>query len=46
MANIFNMEVYSSPTPSSVYRTFETKLPFFFREIFFYIGFILSIPFR
>jgi uncharacterized SAM-binding protein YcdF (DUF218 family) len=46
MAKVINMEVYSSPTPSSVYRTLETKLPFFFRELFYYIGFIISIPFR
>jgi uncharacterized SAM-binding protein YcdF (DUF218 family) len=46
MAKVFQMEVYSSPTSSSVYQTFNSKLPFFFRELFYYIGFIMSIPFR
>jgi uncharacterized SAM-binding protein YcdF (DUF218 family) len=46
IAKVFNMEVYSSPTPSSVYHTLQTKLPFFFRELFYFLGFIVSIPFR
>jgi uncharacterized SAM-binding protein YcdF (DUF218 family) len=32
--------VYSSPTPTSVYRTLNSKVPFFLRELFFYIGYI------
>lgn len=46
MAKVFNMDVYSSPTPSSVYQSLNSKLPFFLRELFYFIGFILSIPFR
>ena len=39
-------EAYSSPTQTSVYKTFESKIPFFMREVFFYIGYIFSLPFR
>lgn len=46
MANQLGMNVYSSPTPSSVYKSLETKLPFLVRETFFYIGYKLSMPFR
>jgi uncharacterized SAM-binding protein YcdF (DUF218 family) len=46
IAKDINMEVYSSPTPSSVYRTLDTKLPFYLRELFYYIGFLISIPFK
>ncbi|MFD2682675.1 YdcF family protein [Bacillus seohaeanensis] len=46
MAEDLDMEVYSSPTPSSVYKSFTTKLPFFFRELFFYVGYIITLPFR
>lgn len=46
MAGNIGMEAYSSPTQSSAYRTLDTKVPFFFRELFFYVGYILSLPFR
>ncbi|NOU98082.1 YdcF family protein [Paenibacillus sp. LMG 31456] len=46
MAENRGMEVYSSPTPSSAYRSLNSKLPFFLRELFFYIGYIFSLPFR
>ncbi len=46
MAEKTGMEAYSSPTQSSVYKTLDSKIPFFFRELFFYIGYILSLPFR
>jgi uncharacterized SAM-binding protein YcdF (DUF218 family) len=46
MANFLHMEVYSSPTPTSVYRSLNSKLPFLLRELIYFIGFILSIPFR
>jgi uncharacterized SAM-binding protein YcdF (DUF218 family) len=46
MAKDLDMEVYSSPTPSSVYKSYTTKLPFFFRELFFYVGYIITLPFR
>ncbi|MFJ7951856.1 YdcF family protein [Lysinibacillus sp. NPDC096418] len=46
MAKNTGMEAYSSPTQSSVYKTLSSKAPFFLRELFFYIGYILSLPFR
>lgn len=46
MAKHTGMEAYSSPTQSSVYKTLNSKIPFFFRELFFYIGYIISLPFR
>lgn len=46
MAENTGMEAYSSPTQSSVYQTLNSKIPFFFRELFFYIGYMISLPFR
>ena len=46
MAKDAGMKAYSSPTQSSVYKTLKSKVPFFFRELFFYIGYIFSLPFR
>ena len=46
MAKNTGMEAYSSPTQSSVYKTWNSKIPFFFRELFFYMGYIVSLPFR
>jgi len=39
-------EAYSSPTQTSVYKSLDSKIPFFLRELFFYIGYIFSLPFR
>jgi len=46
MAEDLGMKAYSSPTQTSAYRTLRTKIPFFLRELFFYVGYILSLPFR
>lgn len=46
MAKNTGMEAYSSPTQSSVYKTWTSKIPFFIRELFFYTGYIISLPFR
>ena len=46
MAKDFGIESYSSPTPTSMYRSLKTKLPFLAREEFFYIGYWLLRPFR
>lgn len=46
MAKHTGMEAYSSPTQSSVYKTWKSKSSFFLRELFFYIGYIFSLPFR
>ncbi len=39
-------EAYSSPTQTSVYKSLDSKIPFFLRELFFYVGYIISLPFR
>lgn len=46
MAKTIGMEAYSSPTQTSAYQSLNTQIPFFFRELFYYIGFIFSRPFR
>lgn len=46
MTKNIGMEAYSSPTQSSVYKTLNSKVPFFLRELFFYTGYIFSLPFR
>ncbi len=37
IARDLGMTAYSSPTPTSMYRTWKTKVPFLFREEFFYV---------
>lgn len=39
MAETYDMNAFSSPTPTSRYRSFKTKLPFLLREEFYYIGY-------
>lgn len=46
ISKTIGMESYASPTQSSVYKTLNSQVPFFFRELFFYIGYIISLPFR
>ena len=46
IAKTIGMESYTSPTQSSVYKTLSSQAPFLFRELFFYIGYIISLPFR
>ncbi|RBW68832.1 YdcF family protein [Bacillus taeanensis] len=46
MAKNKGMEAYSSPTQTSLYKTLNSKVPFLFRELFFYIGYMLTLPFR
>ena len=41
-ADDLGMTAYSSPTPTSLYRSWKTKLPFLMREEFFYIGYRLT----
>ena len=45
-ANDLGMTAYSSPTPTSLYRSWKTKLPFLMREEFFYIGYRLTRLFK
>jgi uncharacterized SAM-binding protein YcdF (DUF218 family) len=37
MAKDFNLNVYSSPTPTTRYISLNTKLKFLFYELFFYV---------
>lgn len=39
MAEDYEIEAYSSPTPTTRYISMETKLEFLGREVFFYIGY-------
>ena len=39
MARDYGVVAYSSPTPTSMYRTWRTRLPFWAREVFFYVGY-------
>ncbi len=46
MAKDQGMEAYSSPTPTTMYRSVKTKLAFLAREEVFYIGYCLIRLFR
>lgn len=46
MAQNIGMTAYSSPTQSSAYQTVKSQIPFLCREVFFYIGYWASLPFR
>lgn len=39
MAEDYEKNTWPSPTPTTRYRSWKTKLPFLFRELFFYIGY-------
>lgn len=39
LANDMGIDAFSSPTQSSAYKSFKTKIPFVAREAFFYIGY-------
>ncbi len=46
MAEDYGITAYSSPTPTTMYKTLKTKLPFLIREEFFYIGYSAVRLFR
>lgn len=46
MANDYGITAYSSPTPTTMYRSAKTQLPFLGREVFFYIGYSVVRLFR
>lgn len=46
MANDYGITAYSSPTPTTMYRSAETQIPFLAREVFFYIGYLIVKLFR
>ena len=39
MANDYGIDAHSSPTPTTMYKSLRTKIPFLIREEFFYIGY-------
>lgn len=46
MAEDYGLVAYSSPTPTTMYRSAKTQLPFLAREVFFYIGYAIVKIFR
>ena len=46
MADDYGIDACSSPTQTTMYRSFKTKLPFLVREEFFYIGYSIVRVFR
>ena len=46
MSGDYGIAAYSSPTPTTMYRSFKTKLHFLVREEFFYIGYSIVRVFR
>ncbi len=46
MAKDYDIEAYSSPTPTTMYKSFKTQFPFLLREEFFYIGYSIVRIFR
>ena len=46
MAKDYGIEACTSPTPTTMYRSAKTKIPFLLREEFFYIGYRIVRIFR
>lgn len=46
MANDYGIDACSSPTPTTMYRSMKTQIPFLAREVFFYIGYSIVRAFR
>ncbi len=46
MAKDYGITGYSSPTPTTMYQSLRSKLPFLLREKFFYIGYCIVRIFR
>ena len=46
MAGDYGINALTSPTPTSMYRSLKTKIPFLLREEFFYIGYLIVSIFR
>ena len=46
MANDYGITAYSSPTPTTMYRSLNTQIPFLARELFFYVGYSIVRVFR
>jgi uncharacterized SAM-binding protein YcdF (DUF218 family) len=41
MADDYGICAYSSPTPTTMYRSIKTQIPFLAREVFFYVGYAI-----
>ena len=46
MASDYGIDACSSPTPTTMYRSAKTQIPFLAREVFFYIGYSVVRLFR
>jgi len=46
MAKDAGLTAFSSPTPTSMYQTFETQFPFLREEVVYYIGYLVTSLFR
>lgn len=46
MADDYGITAYSSPTPTTMYKSLKTQIPFLAREVFFYIGYSVVRLFR
>ena len=46
MAKDYGIEACSSPTPTTMYKSAKTQIPFLAREVFFYIGYSIVRVFR
>ena len=46
MAKDYGIEACSSPTPTTMYKSAKTQIPFLAREVFFYIGYSVVRVFR
>lgn len=46
MARDYGIRAWSSPTPTSMYRSAKTQIPFLAREVFFYVGYLIVRLFR
>ena len=46
MASDYGINACSSPTPTTMYRSAKTQIPFLAREVFFYIGYSVVRVFR
>ncbi|MGG4490750.1 YdcF family protein [Metabacillus idriensis] len=46
LAKQLGMNAYSSPTTTSAYQTWETKLPVYTKEVLFYASYLVTAPFE
>lgn len=46
MASDYGIDACSSPTPTTMYRSAKTQIPFLAREVFFYVGYSIVRVFR